>query len=304
MMTLLTAIVLACVPAVLDERPATAAAALERAARFQRGDVPVRAADGFHGRFYVTVRKRGGGTVNADIERTYSRSPERIVTTRVDSVVNTNSTVGFDGRRAWFRDNDGGRVIVYNDDPEAFDVDLEEIERQLDLTRLILDAAVLDVLVPRLEDVTHLGREEERVGGGDRRTVERVSALVVDEVFGAAPDGPPPGPDDPLPRLRVVFSIDVETGALWSLEVGTVGRVPPRRLVLRFAWHAPTRSGLRVPANIKVFEDGAPKWSANLGLVPDESGERDPATGEEYVVFELNPPLDPEIFAPPSGDDD
>ena len=271
------------------------AAVLERAVHFQRGDEVRARPETFHGRFYVTVRNRDGQTFNAEVERYYTRRPERMVTTRVDSIVETNSTVGWDEGTAWFRDNKTGRVIIYSDDPEAFDVDLEQLDFQLLITPLILDAAVLDSLLPRLENIS-LGGEAVYVDiDGDGHVVDVVQAEMVDDLFPPDPDSPPPAPDDPLPRLAVQLQIDRDTGALWALHLETLGATARRSLAFAFNLHEMTPSGLRVPANIEVFEDGRAQPSVMLGVLPVEVQSSD----EELVSFEVDVPVEAQRFEVP-----
>ena len=120
----------------------------------------------------------------------------------------------------------------------------------------------------------------------------------MDDLFGADFDGPPPAPGDPPPRLRVRLEIDRETGVLWSFHLETLGRAVPRVLDFAFCWHTPNGDGLMVPANIQVFENGAAEPSIELAL----DSEDDEETGELFVHFELDVPVDPEVFAIPEAD--
>ena len=240
----------------VDPAEVAALALLDEAARFQRGDTPRGRAESFHGRFYVLARNvQDGSSINAHIERWYTREPERMVTTRVDSLVDSNSTVGFDSEKVWFKDNTSGNVVVYSDDRLTYQTDLELMDAQLQLTPLILDAAVLDALIPTLQDPRlvgeptslQVGRREE-----DVRMVRRLRAWAPDDLFDPDPSAPPPMPGDPPPLLQVELAIDVESGALWSFSVETLGRRDTRRLELRFKNHVLLPSGLRVPATTLV----------------------------------------------------
>ncbi len=274
-----------------------ARALLQRAAEFQRGQIPLSAPTGLAGRFRVqVVNPQDGLTVGAWVERVYLRAPERMLTTREDEVVNSNSTVGFDGSRTWFRDNSTQKVVVYSDDPLTFEVDLEQVRDQLRLMPVMLDAFVVDALSQKLAGLA-LDGPASKVSidryGRELRDVQWVVGRVEDELF-ESELGPPPSlgsPPPPAPELQVGLAIDVETGALWAFRVRTLGRSDARELELRFRFHLPSTSGLKVPAYTAVFQDGDSVPLITLNIIPDEDG------GD--LELDLYPEVDESMFAVP-----
>jgi len=262
--------------------------ALARAARFQRGDTPLPRPTTLHGAFHVSVRDRDGNMLEADAERWYTADPERLLTRRKESVTGSRSSEGFDGGTAWFRDDATGRVMIYSESPETYEVDLERLNEQLRLTRLLLDACVLDALIPRLRELRSGARQSLSDPDGDVHAVQHVLARVPDELFPA----PTAKLLDPAVKreLQLDFGIDAESGALWSLRVTALERpdVPP--IELRFAFHGATASGLRVPGNIKVFRGDETVESIRLGVAEDDQGK---------LRFEVDAPIDPALFAVP-----
>lgn len=270
-----------------------ARAVLERALRFQRGDKALAIPRGFRGRFYADVRQADGTAgINLDVEQSYCREPERLLTHRKDVVVGSDTSEGWDGTKAWFQDNASGRVVVYSDDPATFQVDLERVQSQLRLMPVFLDALVLDALVPRLREPLLAGAHQLEVPRRGPVEVQRVRARVDDRLFGPDLEGPPPLPGAPPPELDLELDIDAE-GALWAIRVTTVGRRTPRSIELRFKYHVVTTSGLKVPANVRVFEDGASDESLSLGLA-EVAGTDGPT-----LAFELDPEFEPGLFAVP-----
>ncbi len=289
-----------------DALPADVAAVLERAARFQRGETPLGPPTGLHGRFSVhVVDRRDNSQIDARVERTYTRDPERMVTTRQDNLVDSDSTVGFDGDRTWFRDNATGQVIVYSDDPLTFEVDLEQLEEQLRLMPVLLDAFVLDALVPRLRGARLEGGPVALPlppHGDETRTVQWVVGRMDDELFPPEP-GPPPmpgetrAPDEVQVGLAVATDVDADedgarlNGALLAFRVRTLGRSDAREILLRFDHLYPTQTGLVVPAFTQVHEDGDSLPSITLSIIPD--------TEVGGLFLDLDPEVDPSIFAVP-----
>ena len=196
-------------PAVADDDPPTkgqagARALLEKAARHQSEEPWTRAPRSLHGSFYGTIQTQEGSG-NVTVERWYTRSPERIVTRHTESVTGTRYTVGHDGRTAWYRNDATGEVVIYSEDPERFAVDIELVEEQRRLTRLLMDAVVLDALIPRLETIQR-GRASNHTDiEGVPHRVWYVSAETVDDLYPPSPDAPPPTPDDPPPMLRLTI---------------------------------------------------------------------------------------------------
>jgi hypothetical protein len=264
---------------------------LDSAARFQRGDLPRARPTTLHGRFYVGVRDEQGSLVRASVERWYTRDPERMLTTRSESVTESTSTVGWNQGVAWFHDQRTGQVVVYSDEPELFDVDLELLREQLRLTRLMLDAAVLDAMIPKLVDLRVAGSGEIVDLDGGSHAVERVTARLPDELFGLPLGGPPPAPGDPPPMLELELAVDAETGTLWSLRVRAPHRPELSALDLRFDFHAASPGGLVVPGNVRVYREGETRESVTLGVALDE---------QDRLLFEVDEPLDLGLFEPPS----
>ncbi|MDG2148555.1 MAG: hypothetical protein P8N09_03430 [Planctomycetota bacterium] len=287
------------VPAQEAASPAPSAARdlLEKAARFQRGDTPRPAPPGLHGVFQVHVRNpEDDSAIDARVERTYLRHPVRMRTTRQDNLVDSNSTVGYDGERSWFRDNASGKVVVYSDDPLTFDVDLEQLQAQLRLMPVMLDAFVLDALMPRMSEIRLDGdRVDLPVGSRGKQTasVQWVVGHVEDTLFGVTPDAPPPTDAtlESSPQLQVALAIEPETGKLWNFRVRTLGGDEPREIELRFFFHVASDSELVVPAYTAVYRDGDAEPFITLGMIVD------PDTGKP--ILSLDPIVDDKLFEVP-----
>ena len=277
-------------------QPAAASPALERlqkAARFQRGDTPRASPTTLHGRFHVGVRDKDGALIQADVERWYTRSPERLLTTRTESVTGSTSTVGWDGRVAWFRDHGTGDVVIYSDAPDTYAVDLDLLQEQVRVTRLLLEASVLDALIPRLVQPT-LGEPTQWTDlDGVEHAAATVEAGLPDELFGPPPGAPPPVAREAPPQLRLRFVIDEQTGALWSLRVAVPHRPDVAPLTLRFDLHGLTKGGLRVPGHVRVFRADSTREDLRLGVELVE------VEGQERLLFDVDEPLDPKLFEPP-----
>jgi len=173
-----------------DGPPAAAAATevLARAARFQRGDEALEARPTrFHGRFFVVIHKPEGGTLTLDVERSWTRDPERVLTRRRDGVLESDSSVGFDGKVAWFQDHNSGEVVRYTDDPVAFEADLALMRQDLRFTALLLEAALIDSLIPRLRDLRVVGHAQVADFDGGLHAVTELSAVMNDEIYGPDP---------------------------------------------------------------------------------------------------------------------
>jgi len=264
---------------------------LERAAQFQRGDVPQPTPTSLHGRFSVGVRDKEGSLVRADAERWFTVNPERMYTHRTEALTGSAAGLGWNGSMAWFRDDADKRIVRYTDAPETFSEDLDLMQEQLRLTRLLLTASVMDALRPRLTDVTASGTRDVIDLDGARHETALVTARVADELYPAPAGGPPPLPGTPPRQLELHFAIDRETGALWELRVSAVGRPEIAPLRLRFDFHGPTASGLRVPGNIRMYREGDAQESLNLG-VEEQAG---------LLLFDVNAPIEPSIFEPPAS---
>ncbi len=263
---------------------------LDHAATFQRGDVPQATPASLHGRFSVGLRDKDGSMIRALAERWFTTTPERMYTHRTEALTGSASGVGWNGSKAWFRDDIDKRVILYTDAPDTFSVDLDLLHEQVRLTRLLLTASVMDALRPRLTDIAAAGTRDVTDLDGARHATDVVSARIVDDFYPPPTGGPPPMPGAPPRQLELLFAIDHETGALRELKVTALGRtdVAPQRL--SFDFHGPTSSGLRVPGNIRVFTEGETQESLNLGVE-----ERD-----GLLLFDINAPIDAAIFDPPA----
>lgn len=254
---------------------------LDDAARFQRGAKPMPAASSLYGRFYVQIND-SQGKFSAEIERYYTREPERMLTSSVETVTGTRSSTGYDEGEAWFRNDKTGEVRVYSDRPDLYDVDLEKIDEQLRITRLMIDAIVIDALIPRLEDVTYNGEAAVTDLDGIDHPVQRVVATLPESPFSDATGEPIPA------QLRLSIGKD---GALRRLEVKADGHAD---MMLGFGFHGTTASGLRVPFNIKVWERGpsGPIERADLGVMEDEEGR---------ALLEVDARFDRALFEAPRG---
>ena len=281
-------------PAATPAAADPALALLESAARFQRGDTPRASPSTLHGRFHVGVRDQDGTLIQADVERWYTRSPERLLTTRTESVTGSTSSVGWDGQAAWFRDERSGQVVIYSEAPETYAVDLELLQEQLRVTRLLLEASVLDALIPRLVAPALGGPATVKDLDGVEHAATRVTAGLPDELFGPPVGAPPPLPGEAPPQLQLELVIDQETGALWSLRVAAPHRPDRAPLTLRFDLHGRTAGGLRVPGNVRVFRGDATREDVRLGVELTE------VDGQERLRFDVDEPVDPQLFAPPS----
>jgi hypothetical protein len=284
----------AVVAAAAAAEDAAAHAALERAVRFQRGDTPRAAPRSLHGRFYVGLRDQDGAMIKASVERWYTVQPERMLTTRTEQVTGSTSTVGYDGKQAWFRDQKSGDMVVYTDDPGTFDEDLAQLGEQLRLTRLLLEACVLDSLLPRLVEPRVTGKRTLEDLEGTTHEIEVVTARVPDQVFGPAPGAPPPAPGEAPPMLELELGIDARTGAPWLLGIAIPHRPDLAPMLLRFDFFGRSRDGLRVPGNIRVFQAGAARERMTLGVAMQE-GE----SGAEQLALDVDADLEPALFTIP-----
>ncbi|GJM20264.1 MAG: hypothetical protein DHS20C15_01790 [Planctomycetota bacterium] len=277
-------------PALTAER--TPAEVLANAARFQRGDTPLEARpERFHGRFYVTIHKPEGGTVTLGIERFWTRHPERVLTRRQDGVLESDTSVGYDGSTAWFQDHRTGDVLLYSADPVAFEADLALLRQDLRLTEMLLESALIDSLAPRLRDVRVLRRETLLDSYDDPHPVTVISAVMDDEIYGPDPSAPPPSAGASAPRLRVQLAVDDDTGAIRRVRLATMDRSEVRSMELHVKEHARNTQGLQVPAMLDLYEDG--ELSLRLGVVP--------ASDSDDVVFEIDPELDLTRFDVPDS---
>lgn len=268
-----------------------AAALLQKAARRQRGEQPRPAPNSLHGRFYVGVRDGEGALVKAEVERWYTRSPERMLTRRREVLTGNVSIEGWDGDTAWFVPAEGQPPVVYSAAPEIHQVDLELMAEQRQLSRLLLDVTVLDTLLPKLVELDLAGRSRHVDLDGGVHDVTIVSARAVDELYGAAPGAPPPAPDDPPPQLQLELALGAD-GALWWLRVTAPHRPDIAPLELRFDFFGKARDGLLVPGNVKVFRGGEALESANLGIAVDEDG---------LLALDIDVPVDAALFELPRG---
>ena len=282
-----------------DPRRERAEKILERAAVYQRGDVPRPDPTGLYGRFFVKITTDQGRTT-ANSERWFMRSPQRMVAVIEPSLGDESITEGWDDGVAWFQDS-SGRVVLYSEAPENYQADLERLEELVRLHELFLDAAVLDAFIPRLQDASYAGEAIHRDIDGVPHPVEFVQAFVDDTLWVEPQPAPlfllpgeePPEDDAPVPRLELRFAIDAETGALWGMRVLAGDRPEVPDLDLRFDLHGETADGLRVPGNIVVRQSrgGGPSSElAKLGIEVDDEG---------HLAFAVDVDLPAERFAPP-----
>jgi hypothetical protein len=232
--------------------------------------------------------------IKAFVERWFTARPERMLTTRTEDVTRSTSSVGYDGRTAWFRDHASGDTVVYTDDPGTFDEDLAQLHEQLRLTRLLLDAIVLDALLPRLVEPRVVGTGTIEDLDGVEHELELVAARLEDVVFGLPPGAAPPAPDEPPPMLDLRLGVDMETGALRSLQVAVPHRPDVAALGLRFDLFGRGADDLIVPGNIRVYRAGETRERMTLGvdIAEDEAG-------NERLVLDVDPELDAALFAVP-----
>lgn len=268
---------------------------LDKAAQFQRGDTPLAGPPGsFHGRFYVEAVKPEGGKISLEVERRWTRSPERILTRRQDSILDSDTSVGFDGRLAWFVDHSSGDVLLYTDDPEAFEADIALIHDDLRLTSLLLEASLIDVLRPGLRDLRVLtaGQPTTLPDIDNRRhPVVVLGALTDDHFFGPDPSAPPPSRGATAPRVRVELALDRASGAVRRVRLATLDRSEPLAVELRVALHDITVDGLQMPASIELVEGG--RSALQMGVIPDADGR---------LIYRLDPGFDDALFSPPGNE--
>mgnify|MGYP005995895657 CR=1 FL=1 len=278
---------------------------MDLAAQFQRGDTPRGVPAGLHGLFSVHIfNHEDNSSVDVEVERWYQRDPSRILTrTVVDGMAEGDMSTGWDGRRLWMQDHlDDDAVVVYTDDPEAFATDIELNDEQRRLTRLILDALLIDGLRQELRDV-RLMRDRLMIRDldGFKHEAGLVQGLMDDELFGTGPvdpTAPPPEPGDRGPQLQVQLGIDVDTGALWFLRMETVDRSPAIQYELRFDYHSPNRQGFTLPANIRVFENGRAQPRVKFGVFAVQGEEQQGLI--ELELLEDDDVFDESIFAVPA----
>src|SRR5262249_32765170 len=158
-----------------------------------------------HGRFHLTYRDDRGNLVQAEIERWYTREPERLLTRSREDVTGLTTTEASDGKTVWLRDDKKGTVLDFSTDPEAHQADFDKDRDQRGLTRLLRDALVLDALRPRLADVRLVGRDVHTDLSGADHELRLVQASAPDELYEPDPLAPPPAPGSTPPRLTLVF---------------------------------------------------------------------------------------------------
>jgi|GEM_PF-1902757 len=278
-------------PAVADDSAQKAAQALDLAARFQRGATPRAAPASLHGRFHVSARDDKGNLVKAEVERWYRRAPEAMLTTRKELVSGLSTSVVSNGGVVWLRDDGDGSIHVYSDNPAVYEVDLELQREHLRLTRMLLDACVLDALRSRLVSPHVTGHDRVEDPDGGEHQIVLVEAMAPDELFGPAPGAPPLPPGSALPPIELRLGIDEQDGALRSLRVRAPHRPDLSPMLLVFAFHGRTESGLNVPANIKLFREGEPVEALSLAIEEDEAG---------HLLFDVDVPVDDALFARPA----
>lgn len=274
-----------------QEQPLSPTEILERAARFQRGDAPRPTPRTFHGRFHARVETPDGDFV-AKVERWFSRNPLRLRTTRSDDITGLTTTVGFDGTRSWFRDEGTGEVKIYSDRPDVYGPDLEFVEEQLRLTRLVLETIALDPMISRLREMRYVGAGTWTDLDKGKHLSDRVAARMPDDIgiMPADTSAPPPMPGDPPPMLDVDFIVDRETGALWSVQIAN----SQLAFRLNFDYYGPTPSGIKVPGNIQVYVNGETIPKARLGVeMYDDTS--------DLLAIELDVQLEPSLFEVPAG---
>jgi len=267
---------------------------LAQAAMAQRGEVALPLPDTLHGLFSVTARKHdGSGTFSLEIERHYTRSPERMLTRRTDSVTKSDSSVGFDGDVFWMRDNRTGELSNYSDDPETFQTDLALEERQLMLTRMILGVVSIDGLLDQLIAPRFVGRQTINVPSrrrkGDDREVDVVRARLPDEIFEPDLSASPPSLGAAPPLLDIKLFIDVVTHYVHRVELATLDRADRQMWQLVLSNHAANAEKLIIPGTIRIMDTHGDEV-ATLGIIPDDSG---------LPIFELGQSMDPELFELP-----
>lgn len=289
------------VTAVADDVPAEPEAVNDGAAvralllaarRFQRGDRPLPRPSSLHGLFHVRLRQDDGSMFKADVERWYTREPERLITTSTERVTGSTTTVCWNEGSAWFRDEKSKEVVLYSDAPDVYEVDLDLLQQQLQLTQLLLDASVLDSLVPRLVGAHLSGTRSLTDLNDDEHEVTLVTARVSDPVYAQALGAPSPAEDEAPLVLELELAIEASTGTLWEMRVRSPGRNDVVPLRMSFDYHGHTRSGLRVPGNIKVFRADDALERIGLGVGIDDN---------DYFVFDVDTPIEAARFAVPDA---
>ena len=156
-----------------------------------------------------------------------------------------------------------------------------------------LGGVVTSALIPRLAEVKFGEDDTHKDLDGSVHPIRHVTAQVPDDLFPAPSDAPPPAPGDPVRMIELDFGIDTETGALWTLGVTALGRDDLVPLELRFELHGPTRSGLLVPGNVKVYQAGRSDEVISLGVDVDEDG---------LLILEVGTDIDEAIFTVPDDE--
>jgi hypothetical protein len=261
------------------------------ARRYQRGDRPLPRPSSLHGRFYVSLRQDDGSKFVANVERWYTRQPQRLLTTSTERVTGSTTTVAWTEDTAWFRDDKAGEVVIYSDAPDLYEVDLELLRQQLELTQLLLDASVLDSLVPRLVGAHLSGTRTITAPQNEQHDVSLITARISDPVYAQAIGATLPAEGEPPLVLELELGIEASTGVLWEMRVRSPGRADLAPMRMTFAFHGHTRSGLRVPGNIKLFRADEPLARISLGVDTDD---------DDYLVFDVDMPIDVERFSVPA----
>ena len=76
------------------------------------------------------------------------------------------------------------------------------------------------------------------------------------------------------------------------MVVAAVGRDDVAALELQFDFHGRTRSGLRVPGNVRVFRVGETDELARLGVEFDQ---------DDHLVLDIDGQIDPAVFEVPDA---
>ncbi|RKY21390.1 MAG: hypothetical protein DRQ55_04445 [Planctomycetota bacterium] len=281
-------LLLACASPAADDELPSLDQLVNRATRFQQGSAAEIPSGSVHGRFHLKWRKPDGtGFLTFNIERTYVREPERMLTRRVDFAGQTDMSEAFDGQRSWVRNNKSGQSYVLDADPLTFETDLDAMRQQLRIMRMIHDALSVRGLItglslPRVEGLAKLRPPYRNAIEGDDREPDAyvVVGTREDDLFEPDLSAPPPLPGDPAPRMHLRLSFSVASGALLSMELTTMGRARPRAMQLWFANYGANAQGLVVPQGLKVLEDGVEVVS--LGLATHADGTAGLTLGADY----------------------
>ncbi len=265
---------------------------LEARCEFQRGHAPVDQLSGLHGKFFATIYGEEG-TVAAETEYWYGASPDRLLMSTFISAAGTRTTTGFYQGESWFRDDLTGKVIIWSDKPEIYDVDIANLREQLRLTRLIMTGICADELQRKIAHPQVLRESVVMDPDEEEHTVTWIKGEAPGTLFPAISTGPPPAPGEEPPTIDVYVAIDTRTGAGRELVAVNTESAEKSAYRLEFAFHDTTTSGLTLPGMIKITTasgQGSEMALMKLGVQDDI---------DDQLIFGFSPDLPDTAYAAP-----